>query len=73
MNCKLKEEDASRPDEMFKLHELDSLDIYEVKDAQEIYDFLSHAIPFCRYCKCSAITEVPWERSKLESSEWVDF
>jgi organic radical activating enzyme len=73
LNRKLKQEDPSRPDEMFKLHELDALDIYRAKDAQEVFEFLNNAIPFCRYCACGSITQVPWEKSEKKSSEWVDF
>lgn len=72
INRKLREGDPSGPEETFRLHELDTLDIYKVKDAQEIYDFLSNAIPFCRYCTCSTITDVPWEKSQRDIREWVD-
>ena len=72
LNRKMKEDDPSRPEESFKLHRLDALDIYQIKDAEEVFDFLSNAIPFCRYCTCSTITDVPWAKSKREIGEWVD-
>lgn len=73
LNQKMKEEDPTRPDETFKLHELDTLDLYQTQDAQAVFDFLSNAIPFCRYCTCSTITQVPWGQSGKDSSEWVDY
>ncbi len=72
LNRKIKEDDPSAPDETFKIHELDYIDIYNVKDKQEIFDFLSNAIPFCRYCALNLETDVKWEKSKRDISEWVD-
>lgn len=72
LNRKLKQDDPSAPEETFRLHELDSLDIYQAKNAQEVFDFLSNAIPFCRYCACSVITQVPWAKSSRAAGEWVN-
>ncbi len=72
LNRKLKADDPSRPQEMFKLHPMDSLDIYQAKSAEEVFEFLSNAIPFCRYCVCTNITDVPWAKSDQNVQEWVN-
>jgi MoaA/NifB/PqqE/SkfB family radical SAM enzyme len=51
--------------------ERDYIDIYQVKDLDEILDFLNKPMPFCRYCKTKDINIVEWEQSKKEIKEWV--
>lgn len=53
--------------------ELDYLDIYKVKDYNEILDFVSKPIPFCRYCIRSPYEFGAWKRSKKKIEEWVPF
>lgn len=50
----------------------DYLDIYKIKNVDEIFDFLSKPIPFCRYCMTDKRSfGHPWERSKQQMSEWT--
>lgn len=50
----------------------DYVDIYAVKDGQELLEKLSKPAPFCRYCDVRHRTEgLPFEISKKEMSEWV--
>lgn len=55
-----------------KLVEDDYLDIYKINDKQEIFDFLSKPIPFCRYCDVEHRQYgLEWERSKQLKEEWI--
>ena len=50
----------------------DSIDIYKAQSAQEIFQFLSKPIPFCRYCYVDKRTfGHPWQRSKKDIKEWT--
>ena len=50
----------------------DSLDIYSVKKASELLNFLSCPKPFCRHCDVSNRSYGhKWEHSRLEINEWV--
>jgi MoaA/NifB/PqqE/SkfB family radical SAM enzyme len=50
----------------------DYIDIYRVKDMDEILDKLRKPAPFRRYCKLDILyNDVGWERSKKEISEWI--
>ncbi|MDR3350177.1 MAG: radical SAM protein [Prevotellaceae bacterium] len=50
----------------------DYIDIYKVKNVDEIFDFLCKPVPFCRYCNLKeTVYELQWEHSKKEISEWV--
>jgi organic radical activating enzyme len=50
----------------------DYIDIYEAKNINEILEFLSKPIPFCRYCAVSKWTSNnKWELSKCDISEWT--
>lgn len=50
----------------------DSIDIYKAQSAQEIFEFLSKPIPFCRYCYVDKRTsENPWKRSSKDIKEWT--
>ena len=54
----------------FKQSNEDFIDIYKVNDENEIYEFLTHPIPFCKYCDFSKHQKFKWERSKKIQSEW---
>ncbi|MBR6126509.1 glycosyltransferase [bacterium] len=50
----------------------DGIDIFQTDSIQEIIDFLSKPIPFCKYCNVAGRTyENPWELSKRDVSEWT--
>lgn len=50
----------------------DFLVLREVSSIQEIYDYMSKPIPFCRYCDIENRTfNNRWEVSKREIMEWV--
>ncbi|GHT18404.1 hypothetical protein AGMMS4957_00660 [Bacteroidia bacterium] len=51
--------------------EQDYLDIYKVKNQQEIFDFLCKPMPFCRYCNVENQESLEWGVSKREISEWT--
>lgn len=38
------------------------IDIFKVKNANEIYKFLAKPIPFCRFCDFINIKKIPWKR-----------
>jgi hypothetical protein len=40
----------------------DYLDIYNIKDSKEIYEFLSKPASFCKYCNLKEKKKVKWER-----------
>lgn len=42
----------------------DYVDIYNVKDAKEIYEFLAKPVPFCSYCDLKSKTKVKWKNFK---------
>ena len=55
-----------------KVSENDYIDIYSVKNAEEIFDFLCKPMPFCRYCKTKEpVYDIKWEVTKKQLSEWV--
>ncbi len=48
------------------------IDIYKAENLQEILDFLAKPIPFCRFCKINADTNLyPWQQTRKEKSEWT--
>lgn len=50
----------------------DYIDIYQTEDAQEVLDFISQPVPFCRYCKVKEREYGnEWGVSKREKSEWL--
>lgn len=49
----------------------DYIDIYNVKNLDEIMFFLTRPIPFCRYCNTPAITQDEWGISHKDIKEWV--
>lgn len=53
-----------------RLTDDDYLDIYKIKDKQEIFDFAARPKYYCRYCEGLSET-FEWERSKQDIHEWV--
>lgn len=50
----------------------DYINIYDVKSKDDIFDFLSKPIPFCRYCNPDEKDySLKWEVSKKDISEWT--
>lgn len=55
-----------------QLKDGDYLDIYTINNQQEIFEFLSKPIPFCRYCDVEHRQYgLTWERSKQKKEEWL--
>jgi MoaA/NifB/PqqE/SkfB family radical SAM enzyme len=49
-----------------------SIDIYKASSLDEILEFVSCPIPFCRYCNIKNIKRgIKWETSKKEITEWT--
>jgi len=60
-------------DKKFITEENDYIDIYSAKNIEEIYEFLSKPIPFCRYCKIrQSEYGIKWGISKKDIHEWID-
>lgn len=56
-----------------KVPETDCIDIYKVKNVQEIYNFMVTPPKFCSYCvKKIYIPKYKWETSKKEITEWIE-
>lgn len=52
--------------------EKDYIDIYKAKDINEILEFISHPMPFCRFCKQKGIIlDIGYGISKKDISEWI--
>jgi hypothetical protein len=52
--------------------EKDYIDIFNIKDVDEIYDFLCKPVPICAYCNLKGINYgIKWDLSKKEMTEWV--
>lgn len=52
--------------------ENDFIDIYKVKNKDEIFNFLNKPVPFCRYCNILGIElGIEWGQSKKEITEWA--
>jgi MoaA/NifB/PqqE/SkfB family radical SAM enzyme len=54
-----------------EINEQDYVDIYKVKNLDEILEFLHKPTPFCKYCKTKDVDFVKWESSKKDLNEWV--
>lgn len=55
-----------------KVYEEDYIDIYKVKDKNEILNFLARPVPFCRYCNVEKRTlNGKWDVSKKSIKEWI--
>ena len=58
--------------ENIEVTERDSIDIYQAKSAEEIFEFLSKPVPCCRYCDIYHNEYgIKWERSRFDKSEWI--
>jgi MoaA/NifB/PqqE/SkfB family radical SAM enzyme len=56
----------------FEVSSEDYIDIYAVKNVDEIFDFMCKPKPFCRYCNVKEIQlGIKWDISKKEMSEWI--
>jgi len=55
----------------FELTKKDSIDIYKVKNIQEIHRFFCKPQPFCRYCNKRDGYLTEWALSKREKTEWL--
>lgn len=52
--------------------DFNSINIYDVKNITEIFDFLKEPIPFCKHCNIKGYTfDLPWDVSKKQMSEWT--
>jgi MoaA/NifB/PqqE/SkfB family radical SAM enzyme len=50
----------------------DYIDIYQAKDADEVFEFLRHPMPFCRYCRTKNMQwGIPWSTTKKDIAEWT--
>jgi MoaA/NifB/PqqE/SkfB family radical SAM enzyme len=55
-----------------KVSEGDYIDIYKVKEFEEILEFLGKPVPFCKYCNTKKMVyNKKWEISKKEITEWT--
>jgi MoaA/NifB/PqqE/SkfB family radical SAM enzyme len=56
----------------FSISEADYIDIYKIKTVDEIFEFISRPVPFCRYCTHKyEETRTEWKVSAKEISEWI--
>ena len=55
-----------------ELSEDDSIDIYKAQSYEELAEFVTRRVPFCRYCDIAKRSSVKWARSNRELSEYVD-
>lgn len=58
-------------DTNFHVSKRDYIDIYKVNSLDEIMDFLSRPVPFCRYCNTFQNKECDWGNSKRDIDEWT--
>lgn len=49
----------------------DYIDIYKAQNFEEIAEFVSNRVPFCRYCNVKARKAYKWEISKKNIDEWT--
>ncbi len=55
-----------------KVSDKDFLEISKISDKDEIFKFMCHPVPFCRYCNIKgAVFGLPWGISKKSMDEWV--
>ena len=59
-------------DKNFEVCDEDYIDIYKVKDKDQIFDFLSKPVPFCRYCNPDVKDySLEWEPTNKKIDEWI--
>lgn len=56
--------------DVFKTSPADFIDIYKVSSLNELMQFFSHSIPFCRYCKPADSEITDWGVSSKDIEEW---
>ncbi|MBE5969048.1 MAG: radical SAM protein [Lachnospiraceae bacterium] len=49
----------------------DFIDIYQIDNVEEIFDFFAKPFAFCKYCKTRETREIQWDVSKKNIDEWV--
>lgn len=55
-----------------KISSNDYIDIYEAKDMNELMNFVSKPMPFCRYCNITGIEDgIAFDISKKQMTEWT--
>lgn len=55
----------------FNITEKDFLEIGNIKSFDDIKDFISTPIPFCRYCDLKGMVDLPWKRTEFEEEETI--
>lgn len=71
LNKKIQEMNLSK--EKFHLSEGDYLELSKTRTSEEVFQFLSNAIPFCQYCDMDNMDNyIEWNTSKKDIHEWVD-
>ncbi|MDR1933298.1 MAG: 4Fe-4S cluster-binding domain-containing protein [Spirochaetales bacterium] len=54
--------------------EQDYIDIYKVKNIDEVFNFLCKPMPFCRYCNIKkTVLEIKWSVTKKDIREWTSY
>lgn len=56
------------------VEKMDSVDIFEVSNGEELLDRLKCPIPFCRFCNRENIKifgDIPWSKTKFNIKEWA--
>ena len=54
-----------------QLSEEDAIDLYKVNTFEEIAEFCTHRVPFCRYCAVQCRHGLPWARSNKSIDEYT--
>lgn len=71
LNRKIEEDNVTGG--TFTLSEGDYIDLSEARTKDDVFQFLSNAIPFCQYCDMDKVDEqVEWRVSSGKLSEWVE-
>lgn len=71
LNCRLNLDNGVK--RKFTVSNKDYLVLDDVNSSEDIFSFLSAAIPFCQYCDVDNVDEhILWKRSSCDIKEWVD-
>lgn len=63
---------SKRFNQLLEITQDDYIDIYKTDNKEEILNFLSKPIPFCRYCKvCDRTYDKEWGLSAKDIHEWT--